>query len=189
VTTHISPEEAKKAQAGGYAPAGRHLCECVEDTEKKSQKAPHSPYINARFVVVGGEHDGMTKCWDVLMLGGKGMGIGVTKLEALGYDFSKPFRYNSGDLSGRRVYITTVEQEYEKPDGKGGTVKATKMVPIFDRDLNFGYEPVDGVKPADAEAKMNDCTCGHKFLNHPAATQGKCTMSGCGCAEFNELPF
>lgn len=182
MTIHISPEDASKAStSSGFAPAGRHLCEVASDFEKTSAKG--DPGINLLWVVVGGEFEGMPACYDMVMLGGKGFGIGVSKLKALGVDFSKPFHYSSGDLRGRRAFITTVNRTYKKGDGTA----ASSPSPIFDSKINFGYEAADGAVSAASEPSQEVCVCGHADAFHPDAK--KCTIQGCACGTFESTPF
>ena len=99
----------------------------------------------------------------------------------------KPIVYNSGDLHGRRVKLTLVEDEFRKADG---TV-VRKLKPVFDREKNFGYESVssDG---APHEEEMGspppECTCQHPFSAQRIG-EGRCEAPDCDCKEFDELPF
>jgi hypothetical protein len=133
----FSREEAEKAGEGGLAAPGRYLAEVVKCEEKNSNKTGE-PYFNVEYKRVDtGDH----LCFDVIMLGGRGLGIGYKKLLIL-----QAIKKNDSIISiephqliGLRVVLDVVHQQYP---GNDGTQK-TKCVPFFqgpkDENQAFGY--------------------------------------------------
>ena len=88
---------------------GRYLVE-IEDASEKTSKAGDA-YFNLRLKAVG---FGKVLCFDVVMLAGKGRGIGYAKLKALGVT-EKDEQLAAAELIGRRAYVEVESEEY---DGK-----------------------------------------------------------------------
>lgn len=86
---------------------GVYYVEVKASEERIAQSS--AAYFNVTLAAV--EHGMQTICYDILMLAGKGHGIGLAKLDALG--FEKRHTLEAGELVGRRVYAALVEEEYQ----------------------------------------------------------------------------
>jgi hypothetical protein len=83
-------------------------------------------------------------CEDILMLAGKGLGIGATKLHALGIPDGQEF-VESHELLGLQVYAALALDEFQNSEG----AKQERMqVNIAFPSSKCGYWPVDA--PPDA---------------------------------------
>lgn len=116
-------------------PAGTYLVEVQEASEKNS-KASGDPYFELKLRAV--DH-GRLLCYDIAMLAGKGRGIGMGKLEALGIEPGTP-ELIAGDLIGKRAYAAVTEESY-------------KGTPRLRVDINAdtsicGYWPEDETPPS-----------------------------------------
>lgn len=88
---------------------GRYLAEVGTKAEVRMSKKTEHPYFNVPFLAV--DFGNAFLCYDVIMLDGKGRGMGQKKLEALGFDKGVP-SIESSDLIGRRVYVEVTEDEW-----------------------------------------------------------------------------
>jgi hypothetical protein len=97
---------------GGFdlQPEGDYLAEVQGCEEKTSGKG--DPMFSVKLKRVG---DSAFLCYDVLMLGGAGWGIGRNKLICLGFPAEGDLNIEAAELIGRRVYVSLKEEEY---DGK-----------------------------------------------------------------------
>ena len=90
---------------------GAYLAE-VEDVEERMSKAG-DPFFSLKLRAVG---DGTFLCFDVLMLGGKGWGMGRAKLVALGVPDNYEGDLTPGMLIGKRVMAHTTIETYQGKD-------------------------------------------------------------------------
>lgn len=94
---------------GGFLP-GVYLAEVANAEEKRSKSG--DAYFNLRLD--SSSLDGETRClcYDIVMCQGKGAGIGLAKLKALGFDSTRD-AIEPSDLKGRRVWVNVDWDEYE----------------------------------------------------------------------------
>lgn len=116
-------------EAGALAP-GTYSIEVVKSVEKLSKNGG-APYFEAELLALD---FGKTLCFDILMLAGKGAGIGVTKLRALGFTEERD-EIAAGELIGRRAFVAVGDDEY---DGK-----VRLKVDINAEGSKCGYWPED----------------------------------------------
>lgn len=123
----------KEVDNSGMPAEGRYFAE-VSACEEKSSKSGDD-YYNLSFTEVG---TGRFLCYDIAMLEGKGAGIGVKKLKAVGGAVEEGDEYAikpAGEVIGGRVYLHLVHESYGDK---------TRCVPDFKCDAApFGYEPCD----------------------------------------------
>lgn len=181
----INVREGREQEAGGgMLPGGTYLAEVRNDAKEKDS-AKGDPYFAVTFKVAEGERAGEFLCNDAIMLGGKGFGIGMKKLRALGFDVDSKddLEIEASDLIGRRARLTVAEQAYTKTDGS----KGRSLKPTGDADSNFGYGmAVVGAPSPISEVADEECECGHGPKLHAS---GACSAAGCGCKAYASLPF
>ena len=185
MTIRFSGRDAMDAE-NSYAlvPAGDYIAEVKAAIEKVAVSSGR-PYLSLEFMGVDPPYQGRTLCFDVIVTVGDGFGIGVKKLRALGVPIGAESQvaFEADELRGRRVRLTLVEDTFTKADG---TV-IRKMKPVFDREKNFGYQSLDGSSATEVTDERLDCTCAHGAALHPKDLA--CSVPGCACAAFEELPF
>lgn len=126
--------------------AGCYLAEVVTAEEKRA-KTSGNPMISLRWVAV--DHGRQHLAWDNLLLGGKGKGIGLRRLEALGVERGTK-NIDVNKLVGRQCYIHLVEEEYQ---GK------KKLAVALDRGTHMGYsaqKPDVGVIEQETPSNVGD---------------------------------
>lgn len=126
--------------ANAFGP-GIYLVEVLDAKEKVSSKG--DPMFIAAFGAVEFNREAIGD--DVLMLGGKGAGIGLAKLKALGFKGTEP-EIRAPELIGRRVWACFHREEYT---GNDGNKYAKLKVNIRAEHSSCGYWP-EKDKPAGA---------------------------------------
>lgn len=121
--------DVEKANASGLPAEGKYLGEIDKSDEKYSQSG--DPMFNVAFKDVSTGH---RLCFDTIMMGGRGMGIGHKKLLILGVvaEGEKEFDVEAHQLLGKRAVLTL---KHETFNGK------TNAKPDFKANAGFGYEP------------------------------------------------
>lgn len=129
--------DKKEADSGGLAAPGRYYAE-VKDAKEKISKSSGVPMFEVYFKDV---ETGSGLCYDNIMLGGRGAGIGVKKLKCLDAVLEEEGKYvlpdDAAELIGRRCCITIKHEKYTDNNGNA----KTKAAIDFDVGESFGYEP------------------------------------------------
>lgn len=141
-------DDVAKAGDGGLPAPGKYLAEVQKSEEKQS--ASGDPMFNIQFKDV---ETGSLLCFDTIMLGGRGIGIGHKKLLLLGAVLPNDPVHEvfAEDLIGKRVWLDIVHEPYvSKKDG----AKKMAAKPNFNAERTdnsaFGYtREGDGVDPFD----------------------------------------
>lgn len=137
-------EGRERNAAQGCKPAGVYFCYVRTVKEGTSKKG--DPMFEVELAEV--ETD-VVLCRDWIMLGGPGCGIGVLKLDALGFTEEKSEDVLPEDLIGRRVWVH-MEQERQKWTGDDGqereSVRLKPKLGAWD-DYRSGYRPEDDRPP------------------------------------------
>lgn len=136
---NINWADMDKDNGGGrMMPPGIYLCEVIEAREGVSKKTG-DPYFRLDLAAV--DFGRKKICDDILMLGGKGAGIGLRKLMALGIEKGSTLD-SAHELLGKRVYARVDVEEWEKSDGTSGKqLKVNIKAPSSD----MGYWPLSNV--------------------------------------------
>lgn len=120
--------------------------ECKEGISKKGDA-----FFNVRLNTESFDGRETTLCFDILMMEGKGAGIGLAKLQALGIPKGTA-DVSAQDLIGRRAWVNVDSQTY---DGK----THLKVYTTFD-PFELGYwpesEPPDGVSEPSVSIKPDE---------------------------------
>ena len=95
-------------------PEGPYMIEVAEADERTARRSG-APYINVRLKIIEGDWEGKASIWDNLMMGGKGVGIGIRKAAGLGLELEGVAQVDADDFIGRRAVCHIVHGEY---DGK-----------------------------------------------------------------------
>lgn len=114
----------------GIYPAEVHSVE-----EKKSKKPPYSTYLKVKLVSIETRD---TLCYDMIMLEGKGRGMGQRKLRVLGVDETTQ-EIDPASLVGRRAFVAIIHEPY------GDRLQA--KVDGYAETSICGYWPYDGPPP------------------------------------------
>ena len=141
--------------ATGMVAEGWHKAR-VSDCQAKVAKSSGDAYYNLSLETLAGDFI----AYDVAMLEGKGNGIGIAKLLALGAakDEGDCYEYDSaGQLRGRRAWVYVTHEEYEgktrcKVDirqGKCGYLPEDQQPPDVAAGGDAGGPPDDGAPPYD----------------------------------------
>jgi hypothetical protein len=132
-------EDVKNNESSGLPAPGTYLAEVdAKGTELRHSKRSGDPMFNVAFKDV---QTGKLLCYDTIMMGGRGVGIGHKKLIVLGVvdPDAEEWDVEAIHLVGRRVNLTIKHEEYTGNDGKA---KTTCKVD-FDANDSFGYAVVD----------------------------------------------
>lgn len=133
-------------QQSYFAP-GIYLVEVVSASERVSKNG--DPMFIAKL---GAAHFGKeVVADDVLMLAGKGAGIGTAKLKALGFKGDEP-SIEHFELVGRRAWAALDLDEYE---GKDGVARKRLRVNIAAEGSQCGYWP-ESTRPDGAIEPSQD---------------------------------
>ena len=119
------------ANLSSVPPPGRYLAEVKKCEERVSKGGLGDPMFSVEFKSVDtGEH----LCFDVIMMGGRGIGIGHKKLIQLGVveDGEDNYEVDAHQLIGKRCVLTLKHETYNKK---------TNAKPDFEANETFGYEP------------------------------------------------
>lgn len=147
---NINWADMDKDNGGGrMMPPGVYLVEVSEAREGVSKKSG-DPYFKLDLVAVDFQRKKL--CDDILMLGGKGAGIGLRKLIALGIERGAMLD-SAHELIGKRVYARVDVEEWEKSDGTSGKqLKVNIKAPGSDMGYWNVKTPPDGVTvPGDVD--------------------------------------
>lgn len=106
---------------------GVYLVE-VDEAEERTGKTSGDPYFNVRLKDVKG---GGTLCYDILMLAGKGAGMGYARLRQLGISDETP-SLQAAALVGLRAWVIVAEEEWKDE-------KRLKVIPKWDDGAKAGY--------------------------------------------------
>lgn len=93
-------------------PEGRYRFEVRGCEEKVSKSSGASMFVVGLSALDWG---GEMLCQDIIMLGGKGAGIGIQKLKALGFSGTER-EIKAGELVGRRGFCNLGIEEYQEGD-------------------------------------------------------------------------
>ena len=136
--------DPKSAGQGGDFEPGVHLVEVIDAEHRHGQSG--DPLFGIKLEGTGLSGTKSTLCRDVIMLAGKGLGIGVAKLKALGFFADgEPEDVQAHQLVGRRCWVRVDWQRYK--DRNGENRKGLKPVGSFD-PFDCGYYP-EGEPPED----------------------------------------
>jgi hypothetical protein len=99
---------------------GDYDAEVLEAEEKISSKGDAMFVVKFKSIA-----DGRYLCQDIVMLGGGGVGMGLAKLRALGFDKDFKGDVSAAELIGKRLTLHLKEEEFKgtvslKPDIKQG---------------------------------------------------------------------
>lgn len=97
-----APQEREQMEAGIYNVE-------VADAEEKTSAAGNS-YFNIRLKDIG---SGKSLCFDILMLNGKGIRIGLAKLSRLGFVPGEDNEIVAAQLIGKRAWVSVKNDTYE----------------------------------------------------------------------------
>ena len=97
-----SPKEREQLPAGIYNVE-------VADAEERTSAAGNK-YFNIRLKEMEG---GKSLCFDILMLNGKGVRIGLAKLSRLGFVPGQDDEIVAAQLIGKRAWVEVKEDSYE----------------------------------------------------------------------------
>lgn len=125
---------------------GYHLAEVKKCAEKKS--AAGDPYFNVELYSMGMFGAEGLICFDIIMLDGKGRGLGQAKLKALGFS-DKNSDLAPEDLVGRRAWVKVYHDTYE---GK----QRLKVESVFEPTFSCGYWPEASPPEGAVAAKAVD---------------------------------
>lgn len=143
-------DQVENAEISELPPEGRYLAEVGAKVETKfSKKEPHHPYFSVSFKDAS---SGVHLCFDNIMMGGAGLGIGHKKLLMLGVvkEGQKDFDVEPEDLIGKRCVLTIKHDAYT--DGSGQ--KKVNAKPDFNSP-GFGYAPESNwIRPSPAAGEM-----------------------------------
>ena len=120
-------------------PIGRYRAKVKKAIyNKKEGKTPH---FSLRWHVAEGQYAGEFLCFDRIMLAGKGLGPSIVKLRMMGFDVDSQDegRIEESDFFDRQAILTVEQRKWTRQDGK----VQVDLQPVFDRDINFGYESVE----------------------------------------------
>lgn len=145
---YINPNEVN--EGGGLPDEGRYLCEVKECVEKRSGKG--DAYYNLSLVDV---RSGDFLAYDVCMLEGRGNGMGLKKLEALGAaskDDAGGWHVNDASMIvGCRAFVVLKHDTYNDKTRAVVDVKGTDWCGYAPED----YEP-EPVKVSKGQASDPD---------------------------------
>lgn len=119
---------------------GTHLWTVDSATFGKSRKG--DSMLTLKLSCLPNDRNEAATMSDIIMLQGPGFGIGKPKLVALGVKPNHSGPFDPLDLHGRRVWISTVEQQWEH-EGKSGSRIAVDITQLSHK----GYQPEDNVPP------------------------------------------
>lgn len=113
---------------------GVYLCEVIKAEEKKSRSGDVMFPVELRGVAPAARN---LSVFDFIMLGGKGKGMGLAKLSALG--IPKDFRgeLRPAQIIGKRVWLFLEWDEYTDSDGK----TRRNLKPDPNQGSHCGYQP------------------------------------------------
>lgn len=120
---------------------GDYLATVKMAEEKLSRKG--DPMLSLRLHTDTFDAPDQFLCFDVVMMGGAGRGLGQAKLLALGFDGTED-EIRAEDVVGRRAWVTVDWQSYTK-DGR--PQRSLKVVSVFEPEFSCGYRAEDDPPP------------------------------------------